>query len=322
MPHPRVRMLQALLSLLPLGCATTPASAPPVAANAERRDCDPVRDHAAIMRMVGTFAVNFAFDETEALAPDYKPREPYHTDAIEVVTALEDTPQRVMLQHVLLIQKHSGAYEPQKHWRQDWTFQDRELWEYRGKRVWERRALSEAEVRCTWSQAVFEVDDAPRYESFAPFVYSGDEASWTSPTTWRPLPRREYTQRSDYDVLLAVNRHSMNAQGWMHDQDNVKLVLDGDKRLVRERGHNVYKRIELPEAAVARAWLEQTAPFWTTVRAEWNTLLQHDSRLHFAQQHDGKPLHEQLLPRDGESPEEQRARVHATVALYIGTPGA
>ena len=35
--------------------------------------------------------------------------------------------------------------------------------------------------------------------------------------TWRPLPRREYTRRSDYNALDVVNRHTIVPGGWTHE---------------------------------------------------------------------------------------------------------
>ena len=35
--------------------------------------------------------------------------------------------------------------------------------------------------------------------------------------TWRPLPRREYTRRSDYNALDVVNRHTIVRGGWTHE---------------------------------------------------------------------------------------------------------
>jgi len=306
--------------LLAYGCASgAKPIGPTTAASAPSAACDPARDRAAILRMVGTFNVRFAFDETEALSPGYQPHEPYRTDATEVVTALEDTEHRIVLQHVLLLQKHSGAFYPLKHWRQDWTFEDRELWEYRGARAWERRELSDAAVRCSWTQAVFEVDDAPRYESYGRFQHDAEHAVWVSQTTWRPLPRREYTQRSDYDVIVGENRHELTPDGWLHLQDNVKLVLQGEKSLVRETGRNEYTRTSVPEAELARGYLERSARFWSAVRAEWAQVLRRSSRVVIVQERDGKPLHEHLFPlaeREAQV-DEQRAHIQALLASYM-----
>jgi hypothetical protein len=286
--------------------------------------CDPARDRAAILAMAGTFSVAFKFEETEALSPGYTPERPYLAEATEVVIPLEASDTHVVLQHVLLLPKH-GQHQAQKHWRQDWSFEDSSLVEFQGRRIWARRELTPMAVHCTWSQAVFEVDDGPRYESIGRFVHggSGDSArsEWTSQSTWRPLPRREYTHRDDYDVLVGTNKHVISRSGWLHEQDNVKLVLDGERKLVRERGLNQYRRIESAEADVARRYLEHTASFWADVRAEWQAVLDHSPRLLVHQELSGKPLYETLFPMADVKTEPardvQRAQIHAAIASYV-----
>jgi hypothetical protein len=303
---------------------TAVMTAPPAAAGNDV-GCDPARDRAAILRMAGTFNIHFAFDETEVLAPDYVRHQPYRTDATEYVDVLESSEHHVVLQHVLMIQKHSGAYQPQKHWRQDWTFEDHDVLEFRGQRTWEHHTLSDAEAQCSWTQAVFEVDDGPRYESFGRFAYTGDAdsgtATWTSQQTNRPLPRREYTHRSDYDVLLGLNRHVISAKGWLHEQDNVKLVQAGGKQLVRERGENRYERIELPEVAVAQDYLKRTGAFWGEVRSAWDAVLASATRVSVRSTVEGKLLYEQLFPlaesRKASAPDETRAQVRALLKPYV-----
>jgi hypothetical protein len=296
----------------------------PTSAPARPASCDAPRDRAAILSMAGTFAVSFAFDETEPLAPGYMPRAAYRANATEHVAVLEQAEHRVVLQHVLLIEKHSGALAPMKHWRQDWTFEDRELFEYRGDRTWERRTLSEAEARCSWSQAVFEVDDGPRYESYGHFAHDAAAArsTWVSASTWRPLPRREYTVRNDYDVLVAENRHVMTARGWLHEQDNLKQRLEEQRVLVRERGVNRYVRVSSPTAAsLAASYLTETGAFWATVRAEWLRQFARGPSIRVQQELSGTPLHEPLFAlaaaQQGASPELQRAKVHELIARYV-----
>src|SRR5688572_18536912 len=150
--------------------------------------CNPARDRAAIMGMAGTFDVAFNFEEVKAIAPGYELREPYATGGTEVVSAIEQGPGHVVLQHVLLIEIGPEQFFPLKHWRQDWVFQDRELLEFQGKRIWTHRRLSKKEARCTWSQAVSQVDDGPRYESYGFWKHRPEESSWTSRPTYRPLP--------------------------------------------------------------------------------------------------------------------------------------
>jgi len=275
-------------------CATVPVQ--PAGSALAEATCDPVKDHEAILNMAGTFDVGFAFEETRALADGYELRDPYHSKANEVVLVLESTPTRVVLQHILLIPQEDGEPFPLKHWRQDWVFEDTDLLEFQGNRVWRHRTLSPEEAHCTWSQAVYQVDDGPRYESFGRFEHDDDgTATWTSAETWRPLPRREYTKRDDYDVLVAVNRHVIDEDGWRHEQENRKLVLADQAALVEERGLNTYRRVPLEDATVAEDYMAETAQFWAAVRDEWALLLGAHPTVHVRDKVDGSRLYLKLF---------------------------
>lgn len=314
-------LLVCLGYALHAGCAST--AAPParsVAAVAPAADCDPARDRAAIRKMAGEYDVSFEFDETEVLAEGYTRREPYSTVADEVIEILEDSERAVVMQHLLLV-KEAGKLTVIKHWRQDWKFEDRELVEYRGDHTWERRPLGTADAACTWSQAVYEVTDAPRYESIGRWRHEAGSSTWVSQETWRPLPRREYTTRKDYDLLRGVNRLVVRDSGWAHEQDNVKIVLAGDRRLVRERGLNRYERTALPEATLAREYLQRTSPFWSAVRDEWRELLAARPRLALRTEVEGKPLQDHLFPLADRSPgvpaAELRRQSREAIARYV-----
>jgi hypothetical protein len=229
-------------------------------------------DRKAILAMSGEFAVKFKFDETVALRAGYELKHDT-ADGHETVLVAEDTGKRIVLQHILVSKDGERVV---KHWRQDWTYEDRELREYAGGRTWKARHLRAREARGTWTQAVYEVNDGPRYESFGRWVHDGEYASWQSAVTWRPLPRREYSTRKDYDVLLAVNRHAITPWGWVHEQDNTKwdrANTDGHPYIARELGVNEYRRTTEFDFAPARAYFERTAGYWTAVRAHWEHVL-------------------------------------------------
>lgn len=316
-------LLNVVLGAAVVGCASR--SRPP-AASAERPasaavSCNIDQDRAAIRAMAGEFRVSFAFDETDVVAAGYTRHGPYRANAQEVVALLEDTDRRLVLQHILLVKGADGGVAPMKHWRQDWTFEDPRLLEYRGHDTWERQGLAPEDVTCAWSQAVYEVTDAPRYESIGRWSHHGGESVWTSRETWRPLPRREYTKRSDYDVLLGTNRHVVTVNGWTHEQDNVKLVLEGSRKLVRERGENRYERARLEQAQAARDYLRDTGAFWGVVRDEWSALLAARTRLTLVAEIDGKPLYELLFPladsTRGLAAAEQRRQAHDAIVRFI-----
>jgi hypothetical protein len=280
------------------GCSTPaklPSVKPPVAADGSHA-CVPDRDRRAIGAMAGQFRVSFAFDETEAVADGYALHAPYRAQAEEVVEIIEATENKIVLQHVLLVSNAEGRVAAMKHWRQDWTFEDPDILEFRGDRTWQRRVLERADVACTWSQAVFEVDDGPRYESFGRWVHTGNTSSWSSQETWRPLPRREYTKRNDYDLLLGRNEHVITDLGWAHEQHNAKMILHTGRTLAREHGVNRYQRVALPNAPLARIYLDDTALFWRGVREAWRDIFATHARFTLLAEVDGKPLNEWLSP--------------------------
>jgi len=163
-----------------------------------------------------------------------------------------------------------------KHWRQDWKYQPAQLVEYRGGDRWERRQLSAAESKGAWSQSVYQVDESPRYASVGRWQHSASMSTWLSGDTWRPLPRREWSVRDDYQVLLGTNRHSIGPTGWVQEENNLKTVLDAGRRidaarpyLAREYGVARYERLRDADFAAADRYYERTRGFWDQVRDTW-----------------------------------------------------
>jgi hypothetical protein len=230
------------------------------------------RDRHAILAMAGEFEVTFKFDETVGLRDGYELKHD-KSGGFETVLVAEDTGRKIVLQHILVSKDGEHVV---KHWRQDWSYEDRELREFAGERTWTGRHLSSGAARGTWTQAVYEVNDGPRYESYGKWLHDGEYSSWQSAVTWRPLPRREYSTRKDYDILLAVNRHAITPWGWVHEQDNTKwdrANTDGHPYIAREFGVNEYRRIGNFDFAPARVYFERTRGYWAGVRAEWHRAL-------------------------------------------------
>jgi len=177
-------------------------------------------DLKAIESMVGCHRVGFNFTETFQHIKDstYKPSKDKITGALELVELVEKTEDKVVMQHILL----AGPNMVIKHWRQDWLYQNTELYEYNGNNKWNYVRKTPAEVRGQWTQKVYQVDDSPRYEGTATWVHVDGKSYWEN-TASAPLPRREYTQRSDYNITLRGNRHEITHDGWIHEQDNQKI---------------------------------------------------------------------------------------------------
>lgn len=259
------------------------------------KDQSHLKDREAILAMAGTYEVEFHFEETVGFPEGYEITDPYDASALEVVIIDEETEDRIVLQHIL--QTKRGII---KHWRQDWLYENRELWEFQGNRTWKKRTLSEDEAKGTWTQRVFQVDDSPRYESFGKWQHQAGVSQWESALTNRPLPRREYTKRDDYDIMVARNRHALTSAGWVHEQDNYKLQLrDGEEKiLAREIGVNTYTRVEKVKCADARQWWRDHRPFWVTVRDRWDHIFANQEVLALAGQVEEKALYRHIFDLD------------------------
>src|SRR5262245_1582390 len=211
------------------------------------------RDRRAILAMAGTFRTSFDFLEVVGFRTGFVPDRPYQSWGTEYVYVVRDEPRFVSLQHLLVMfmQGEDGAVKGPfvvKHWRQDWRYEDTELLTYRGRNTWGRERITPAQARGAWTQAVFQVDDSPRYEAYGRWQHFGNVSTWQSSTTWRPLPRREFSVRKDYDVLVGTNRHTITPTGWVQEEDNLKVVLDEHGRplaeqpvLAQELGLNRYE---------------------------------------------------------------------------------
>ncbi len=196
---------------------------------------------------------------------------PHRSGAFEFIEVLEDSGTRIVLQHVLVI-----GDDVTKHWRQDWEYQRTQLWAYSGDNTWVRRNLSATEAAGTWTQAVWQVDDSPRYAGIGRWDHAAGASSWTSEIEWRPLPRRELTTRNDYDKLIGSNRQTITPTGWVHEQDNLKIdrkAAGGEQILTRERGLNLYTRISGHDFSRGRDYWHTTRDYWAVVREAWDARL-------------------------------------------------
>lgn len=252
---------------------------------------DPAADRTAILAMQGEYTIDFRFDETVLLAPGYVRGPAQRSGGDEVVIVLEDTPGKIVLQHLLLDVK-SGHVT--KHWRQDWRYEARQRWEFASDQTWRVRAVPAERVAGGWTQCVYEVSDAPRYCGTGRWRHEHGISTWTSDSGWRPLPRREYTKRSDYNAVAAVNRHTIVSAGWTHEQDNTKVVRDASgaplRAIARESGFNDYQRTDTIDFAPAYAYWKATSDYWARIRTRWDALLTQPPGLRLKTKVDGMAL--------------------------------
>lgn len=294
------------------------------------------RDRRAILGMAGPYRTSFDFLETVGYTEGYTPARPYQSWATEYIFVIEDRGDFISLQHLMVMvyeDEQGQLSEPMvmKHWRQDWQYEKRELLSYVGHGYFQKHRLPRRQVAGSWSQAVYQVDDSPRYESIGRWVHYPDFSTWISAETWRPLPRREATFRDDYHTLIGRNRHSIVVNGWVHEEENYKAVLDDagpaskpSRYLAKEQGLNRYERVKDFDFSEGEKYWAATQEFWAELRTQWRAIIDENRQFNLQEEVDGVPLFVPLLSyaeevyRSGSyDPEDGRRHIAETLARHV-----
>ncbi|MDR6115817.1 MULTISPECIES: DUF6607 family protein [unclassified Sphingomonas] len=262
----RPMLMLAALALLPV-----PAHADgPVKQTMAEAQAAKAADRAEILAMAGDYKVRFDMQETTPWAAGYVPLERKISGGNEVVRVIEDTPDHIALQHLLVVE-HGGKTHVIKHWRQDWDYQPSRVLVYAGPGRWVWEAVPERMRAGRWSQTVYQVDDSPRYAGWGQFETQAGVRRWRSNWTWRPLARRDAVRHPVYDRYYAINRHQPTPTGWIHWQDNTKMGLKDGKLvpIVQESVLNSYERFDGYDVKAADTYWAKTSAYWAAVRAAW-----------------------------------------------------
>jgi hypothetical protein len=251
-----------------------------------------------INNLCGCFEVEFKYAETFSPDPNYKFHErEVINGGLELVIPIEVSNKKIVLQHLLVITDSMII----KHWREDWIYENPVIWKYQGNKIWKKDIQKPEIIKGKWTQSIWEVSDEPRYQGTSDWINANGQNFWLS-TTDAPLPRREYSVRSDYNVLQRTNRITPTASGYIHEQDNKKIIRENgtDKLLVEEKGINSYVKQDESKCAVAKAWWEKHKFYWEKVRAIWEESIANISTIKLETKVNGKVLHEYLMTQEKE----------------------
>ncbi len=273
---------------------------------------DKERDRRAILAMAGAYRTSFDFIETVGFTTGYEPSEPYQSWGTEHVYVVADEDNFISLQHILvmLINMPDGSVsEPivVKHWRQDWSYEQRDLFVYAGHQTWNAHKVSRAQARGRWTQSVYQVDDSPRYQAVGTWTHYPNYSSWHSEETWRPLPRREFSVRDDYQVLVGTNKHTINPTGWVQEEENLKVVLNEQSQkvavLAKEVGLARYERIDNFDWSAGDAYWARTGVYWQAVRDIWADMFKQHDRVSIKPESEGKTLFGEMFEQASAIPD-------------------
>lgn len=222
-----------------------------------------------IKSLAGKFGVSFKFAETFSPNRNYEYHERHFSQANEISFIIDESEDMISIQHILLV---GNRYI--KHWRQVWIYENREIWNLVKGHEWEKIMLTEEEAAGTWTQKVYQVDEAPRYEGYGTWVHVDGKHYWES-TTDAALPRREITVRDDYNVLRRHSRIEILESGWMLEQDNEKIYRADDNitdtLICMEKGLEEF-RIKNYDVTNVMNWWEERKAFWADVRDIWESI--------------------------------------------------
>lgn len=233
------------------------------------------QDRVAILKMQGCYKVTFSFVETFSPNKDYE----YHNDrkyeqAIEYVAVVEDSEDKIVLQHLLIVNDTMVI----KHWRQDWLFENKDLLVYDKKagqiESWKNSTIPAEKAKGTWTQKVFQVDDSPRYEGYGTWIHVDGRSFWEAKAD-APLPRREHTKRDDYNVTGRFSHIEIFEDGWVLDQDNDKILREDSKKdvlIAQEKGIERFWTGDYNCKAAVDYW-NKNQEFWKIVREVWTEKL-------------------------------------------------
>ena len=266
------------------------------------------KDLASIKAMCGCFEVSFNFAETFSYSKDstYQASKNKYDKALEWVQLVDSNEDFVSMQHLLIVGDVLNPYVI-KHWRQDWMYENTDSFPYAIDNTWPYKSNDASEVTGQWTQRVFQVDDSPRYEGSATWVHVDGRSFWSS-TADAPLPRREITKRQDYNVTLRRNHHEILDWGWIHDQDNDKLIREVNKKdivLAQEKGYNTYKKVENERCIAAQVFWKDNKELWALVRKEWNTIFSIRQNIQIKNKVEGKRLYQYLFALESDTKSEE-----------------
>lgn len=248
------------------------------------------KDSEAIKKMCGCFEIDFNFAETFQFSNDsnYLKSKNYNAKAIEYAKLIKDDKGHISIQHLLVMDNYVI-----KHWRQDWIYQNRNLLKYDANNSWKHVLKSKKDVKGQWTQKVFQVDDSPRYEGTSSWVHVDGKSYWEN-SSYAPLPRREYTKRNDYNILIRGNRHEIVDEGWIHDQDNYKVVKDSESNaeviIAAEKGFSTYTKVDESKCSMAINWWNDNNAKWSHVRNKWNSIYSKNEDISLNRTVKDKPL--------------------------------
>ena len=94
--------------------------------------------------------------------------------------------------------------------------------------------------------------------------------------------------------MIRGNRHEITNDGWIHDQDNYKVIKDfkSDSEVIiaSEKGFNKYTRVDESKCNAAIDWWGENKVKWSFVLDKWNSIYSQKENISLRKSIENKPL--------------------------------
>ena len=117
--------------------------------------------------------------------------------------------------------------------------------------------------------------------------------------------------------MKRTNTHEITNSGWIHNQDNEKIVRsdnDTDFVLAKEKGYDTYTKVDDSKCVIAKNYWKKNAMIWKKVRDKWETIFVKDKDLVMQIPTDKQPLFMKLFAL---KPDASREEISIIVDNYI-----
>jgi len=94
------------------------------------------------------------------------------------------------------------------------------------------------------------------------------------------------------------NRQEITDYGWVHDQDNKKIIRDTGKEdffIAEEKGYNTYVKVDDSLCEVASKWRKDYNDKWAIVRSKWDEVYERNKNLRLEDKVNNKLLYKHLF---------------------------
>ena len=108
------------------------------------------------------------------------------------------------------------------------------------------------------------------------------------------------------------NIHEITPKGWIHEQDNDKLIRTeggSDVLLAQEKGMDIYTKVPDEKCQLAQKWWAKNKDLWAKVRNEWAKVYGQNKDLTLEKKVDKKSLFSILFDLKPDASQEEVAKI-------------